>query len=259
MKTMRCDILTLFPETVSAVIDASILKRARTKGLLDVRVINLRDYADGRHKVADDYPYGGGAGMVLKPEPVFRAMDAIRAGDELRVLMMSPQGKRFTQAMAQELAGEDRRIVFLCGHYEGIDERVRLGLAPEEISIGDFVLTGGELPALVILDAAARLIPGVLGDAQSAEADSFVGSLLDYPHYTRPPAFRGLEVPDVLLSGDHQAIENWRRAEALRNTLTKRPDLLERAALTSEDQRILNEFSRRGTADGRAEREEMQS
>ena len=246
---MRCDILTLFPEMLSAVLDASILKRARAKGLLEVRVVNLRDYAEGRHRVADDYPYGGGAGMVLKPEPVFRAVDAIRAGgEEMRILLMSPQGRRFTQAMAQELADEPRRLIFLCGHYEGIDERVRLGLALEEVSVGDFVLTGGELPALLILDAAARLIPGVLGDTQSAQADSFAGSLLDYPHYTRPPEFRGLEVPDVLLSGNHQAIEAWRRGEALRNTLTKRPDLLERASLTAEDQRILNKFSRRGTA-----------
>ena len=154
---MRCDILTLFPEMVSAVLDASIMKRGRAKGLLEIRVVNLRDYAEGRHKVADDYPYGGGAGMLLKPEPVFRALDALRADeDEIRVLLMSPQGKPFTQAMAHELAYERRRLVFICGHYEGIDERVRLGIAPEEISIGDFVLTGGELAALVIHDAAAR-------------------------------------------------------------------------------------------------------
>ena len=261
MNTMRCDILTLFPEMVSAVLDASIMKRGRAKGLLEIRVVNLRDYAEGRHKVADDYPYGGGAGMVLKPEPVFRALDAIRAGDDgMRVLLMSPQGRRFTQAMAHELAQENRRLVLLCGHYEGIDERVRLGIAHEEISIGDFVLTGGELPALVMLDAAARLIPGVLGDAQSAQADSFVGSLLDYPHYTRPPEFRGMEVPEVLLSGNHQAIEGWRRAEALRNTLAKRPDLLERASLTPEDQRILDESRAAARPDGRVERrEEMQS
>ena len=258
---MRCDILTLFPEMLSAVLDASILKRGREKGLIDVRVINLRDYTEGRHKIADDSPYGGGAGMVLKPEPVFRAVDAIRAGgEELRILLMSPQGRRFTQAMAQELAHEQRRVIFLCGHYEGIDERVRLGLAPEEVSVGDFVLTGGELPALVILDAAARLIPGVLGDAQSAQADSFAGSLLDYSHYTRPSEFRGLEVPEVLLSGNHRAIEAWRRAEALRNTLMKRPDLLERASLTAEDRQTLNELSGQASPDGRGERrEEMQS
>ena len=244
---MRCDVLTLFPDMVEAVLDASILKRARAKGLLNVRVINLRDYAEGRHKTADDAPYGGGAGMVLKPEPVFRAVEALQAeGEALRLLMMSPQGRPFTQLLAHEYAKEPKRLVFLCGHYEGIDERVRLGLNPEEVSVGDFVLTGGELAALVILDAAARLIPGALGDDQSAQADSFSDSLLDYSHYTRPPECRGLEVPEVLLSGNHQAIEAWRRAEALRNTLMKRPDLLERAPLTSEDQRILKEFSRRG-------------
>jgi tRNA (guanine37-N1)-methyltransferase len=259
---MRCDILTLFPEMLSGVLDASILKRGRTKGLLTVRVVNLRDYTAGRHKVADDYPYGGGAGMVLKPEPVFRAVDAIRAdGEELRILLMSPQGRRFTQDMAQELADESRRLIFLCGHYEGIDERVRLGLSPEEVSVGDFVLTGGELPALIMIDAAARLIPGVLGDATSTQAESFTGSLLDYPHYTRPSEFRGLEVPDVLRSGNHQAIEGWRRAEALRNTFSKRPDLLESASLTLDDQRILNEFSRRSPAwtDERNEERRLQS
>ena len=245
---MRCDVITLFPEMVEAVLDASILKRGRAKGLLDIRVINLRDYADGRHKVADDSPYGGGAGMVLKPEPVFRAVDALRAsGEKLLIVLMSPQGRKFTQATAQAFAEDSRRLVFLCGHYEGIDERVRLGLQPDEVSVGDFVLTGGELAALVILDATDRLIPGVLGDLQSAQADSFSGSLLEYPHYTRPPEFRGMEVPEVLLSGNHQAIEAWRRAEALRNTLLKRPDLLEQAQLTQDDQRILSEFSRRGT------------
>jgi tRNA (guanine37-N1)-methyltransferase len=244
---MRCDVLTLFPDMVEAVLAASILKRARAKELLDVRVVNLRDYADGRHKIADDYPYGGGAGMVMKPEPVFCAVESLRAeGDELRILLMSPQGRPFTDTLAHEFAQERRRLVFLCGHYEGIDERVRLGLSPEEVSVGDFVLTGGELAALVILDAAARLIPGVLGDNESAQADSFCGSLLDYPHYTRPPEYRGMEVPEVLLSGNHQAIETWRRAEALRNTWLKRPDLLERATLSSEDQRTLDEFSRRG-------------
>jgi tRNA (guanine37-N1)-methyltransferase len=243
---MRCDVLTLFPDMVEAVLCVSILKRARAKSLLDVRVTNLRDYAEGRHKIADDYPYGGGAGMVMKPEPVFRAVEALaKEGDELRLLLMSPQGRPFTSEFAHELARERRRLVFLCGHYEGIDERVRLGLSPEEVSVGDFVLTGGELAALVILDAAVRLIPGVLGDTESAQADSFCGSLLDYPHYTRPPEFRGMEVPEVLLSGHHQAIENWRRAEALRSTWLKRPDLLERATLSSEDQRILNEVSRR--------------
>ncbi|TLY36195.1 MAG: tRNA (guanosine(37)-N1)-methyltransferase TrmD [Nitrospirae bacterium] len=246
---MRCEILTLFPEMVEAVLNASMLKRACDKGLLDVHIVNLRDYAEGPHKTADDAPYGGGAGMVLKPEPVFRAVDELRAkNDPCRMLLMSPQGRPFNQQLAEELANERRRLVFLCGHYEGIDERVRLGLAPEELSVGDYVLTGGELAALVVIDAAARLVPGVLGDPHSAEVDSFSGSLLDYPHYTRPPIFRGMEVPEVLRSGNHQAIEAWRRAQALQNTYMKRPDLLDRATLTSDDRQVLHEFSRRGGA-----------
>jgi len=246
---MKCDILTLFPDMVEAVIGASILGRARENGLVDVRVVNLRDYAEGRHRVADDYPYGGGAGMVLKPEPVFRAVDALRArhGD-VRLVMLSPQGRLFTQAVAEEFAAETRRVVFVCGHYEGIDERVRQGLLPEELSVGEYILTGGELAALIVVDAAARLVPGVLGDRQSAEAESFAGSLLDYPQYTRPPVFRGLEVPEVLRSGDHQAIRAWRRVQSLWNTYAKRPDLLERAELTPEDRQALNEFSREGRA-----------
>ena len=246
---MRCEILTLFPEMVEAVLNASMLKRACDKGLLDVHIVNLRDYAEGPHKTADDAPYGGGAGMVLKPEPVFRAVDELRAkNDPCRMLLMSPQGRPFNQQLAEELANERRRLVFLCGHYEGIDERVRLGLAPEELSVGDYVLTGGELAALVVIDAAARLVPGVLGDPHSAEVDSFSGSLLDYPHYTRPPIFRGMEVPEVLRSGNHQAIEAWRRVQALQNTYMKRPDLLDRATLTSDDRQVLHEFSRRGGA-----------
>lgn len=246
---MRCDILTLFPDMVEAVVGASIVGRARESGRVDVRAVNLREYAEGRHKVADDYPYGGGAGMVLKPEPIFRAVDDLRArhGD-LRLVMMSPQGRLFTQAVAEEFAAETRRVVFVCGHYEGIDERVRQGLAPEELSVGEYILTGGELAALIVVDASARLVPGVLGDEQSAQEESFAGSLLDYPHYTRPPVFRGLEVPEILRSGDHQAIRAWRRAQSLWNTYSKRPDLLERAELTPEDRQVLNEFSREGSA-----------
>lgn len=249
---MRCDILTLFPEMVTPVLGQSILKRAQEKGLLEVRVRNLRDYTFDRHKVADDVPYGGGAGMVMKAEPVFRAVDALReeysqAGDgsgALRVLMPTPQGRPFTQDYARNLAGERRRLVFLCGHYEGIDERVRLGLNPEEVSLGDYVLTGGELPALVIIDAAARLVPGVLGDPESAAHESFADSLLDYPQYTRPPEVRGLTVPEVLLSGHHEAIRIWRRREALRNTYVKRPDLLRDRVFNEEDQRLLDEIVR---------------
>ncbi|OGW67784.1 MAG: tRNA (guanosine(37)-N1)-methyltransferase TrmD [Nitrospirae bacterium RIFCSPLOWO2_02_FULL_62_14] len=244
--TLHCDIITLFPDLVQPVLGQSMLKRAQEKGLLETRVHNLRDYTEGRHLVADDTPYGGGAGMVMKAEPVFRAVEALRrqygeseAGTSLRLLLPSPQGRPFTQRLAEEFRDERRRLVFVCGHYEGIDERVRLGLAPEEISIGDYVLTGGELPALVMIDAAVRLIPGVLGDPESAERDSFAESLLDYPHYTRPAELRGLAVPEVLLSGNHEAIRLWRRKEALRSTYRKRPDLLRDRSLSDEDRRLL--------------------
>ncbi|OGW88921.1 MAG: tRNA (guanosine(37)-N1)-methyltransferase TrmD [Nitrospirae bacterium RIFCSPLOWO2_12_FULL_63_8] len=244
--TLYCDIITLFPDLVQPVLGQSMLKRAQEKGLLETRVHNLRDYTEGRHLVADDTPYGGGAGMVMKAEPVFRAVEALRrqygeseAGTSLRLLLPSPQGRPFTQRLAEEFRDERRRLVFVCGHYEGIDERVRLGLAPEEISIGDYVLTGGELPALVMIDAAVRLIPGVLGDPESVERDSFAESLLDYPHYTRPAELRGLAVPEVLLSGNHEAIRLWRRKEALRSTYRKRPDLLRDRSLSDEDRRLL--------------------
>ncbi len=249
---MRCDILTLFPEMVAPVLGHSILKRAQEKGLLEVCIHNIRDYTFDRHKVADDVPYGGGAGMVLKAEPIFRAIDALRdqygravdGGPPLRLLMPTPQGRRFTQDYARDLASERRRLVFICGHYEGIDERVRLGLDPEEVSIGDYVLTGGELPALVIIDAAVRLVPGVLGDPESAMHESFSDALLEYPQYTRPLEVRGLTVPEVLLSGHHEAIRVWRRREALRSTYLKRPDLLRDRVFNEEDQRLLDEIVR---------------
>lgn len=253
MACLRCDIVTLFPDLVLPVLGQSILKRAQEKGLLEVRVHNLRDYTRDRHQVADDAPYGGGPGMVMKAEPVFRAVDALRQeyrdqpeGSELRLLLPSPQGRPFSQRLAQELSRERRRLVFLCGHYEGFDERVRIGLKPEEISIGDYVLTGGELPTLVMIDAAARLIPGVLGDPESAQSDSFMESLLDFPHYTRPIEVRGLTVPDVLLSGNHEAIRRWRRKEALRSTYLKRPDLLRDRRLSEEDTRLLDEILSEG-------------
>src|SRR2546427_10655943 len=241
-QTMQCDILTLFPDMVEAVLSASILERAREKGLLDVRAVNLRDYAEGRHKVADDYPYGGGAGMVIKPEPVFRAVEDLRArhGD-VRLVLMTPQGRTFTQAVAAEFATEARRVVFISGHYEGIDERVRTGLAPEELSIGDYILTGGELAALIVVDAAARLIPGVVGDQQSAEADSFADSLLEYPHYNRPPVFRGMGVPEALRSGGHRAVRAWRRAPRPWNNCAKPPGWVERAPLTPEARQPFNQ------------------
>lgn len=226
---------------ISPVLDESILKRAQAKGLLNARIINIRDFTFDKHRTADDYPYGGGAGMVLKAEPVLKAVDFIREEEDMRILLMSPQGKRYDQGMAMELSREERRIVFICGHYEGIDERVKTYLSPEEISIGDYVLTGGELAALVIIDSAVRLIPGVLGDSTSVEDESF-NQLLDYPHYTRPAQLREMDVPSVLISGNHEVIRQWRRRQAVTNTFIKRPDMLDEALLSDEDCKILKEI-----------------
>lgn len=237
---MRCDVLTLFPDMVLPVLDASIIKRAREKGLLDARVINIRDFTFNKHRTADDYPYGGGAGMVLKAEPILNAIDFIREKDaDLRIILLSPQGKQYKQETAVELSTEQKRIVFLCGHYEGIDERVKTYLSPEELSIGDYVLTGGELAALVVIDSVVRLIPGVLGDSTSVNDESF-NDILDYPHYTRPAECRGMQVPPVLLSGDHGKIKTWRRRQALMNTVNKRPDLLSGLSMTEEDRKMLD-------------------
>jgi tRNA (guanine37-N1)-methyltransferase len=248
---LRCDVITLFPEMVTPVLGTSMLKRATDKGLLEVHVHNLRDYTADKHKVADDLPYGGGAGMVMKAEPILRAVEEIRQpyerqGDTVRLLYPSPQGRLFTQAYAHELAAESRRVVIVCGHYEGIDERVRLVLKPEEVSVGDYVLTGGELPALILIDAASRLIPGVLGDPASIVEESFAEPLLEYPQYTRPAEVRGLTVPEVLLSGHHEEIRRWRRKQALRTTYEKRPDLLKDRQLTVEDQQLLGDIIREG-------------
>lgn len=240
---MKCDVLTLFPDILTAYLNESILKRARERDLLDVNLVNIRDFASGPHRQVDDYPFGGGAGMVLKPEPVFRAMDSLREdGRQRRVVLLSPQGRPFDQSMAEAYAEEERRFVFICGRYEGIDERVRT-LVDEEVSIGDFVLTGGELGALVIIDAVTRLLPGVLGDETSIEDESFSWGLLDYPHYTRPREFRELEVPQVLLSGNHEEIRLWRRREALKKTLAVRPDLITKAELSEKDKKMLSELS----------------
>lgn len=240
---MRCDVLTIFPEIISAYLDEGILKIARQKGLLDATVCNIRDFAAGRHKETDDYPFGGGPGMVFKPEPIFKAMDALSEdGEPRRVILLSPQGKTFDQAMAEGFSREEKRLVFICGRYEGIDERVRLSLVDEEVSIGDYVLTGGELAALVIIDAVTRLIPGVLGDDKSIENESFSWGLLDYPQYTRPREFRGLGVPEVLISGNHKDIEAWRRKEALRKTMQMRPELLKKINLTELDKKLISEI-----------------
>ena len=248
---MRCDVITLFPEMVTPVLGSSMLKRAQDKGLLEVQVHNLRDYTSDKHKVADDVPYGGGAGMVMKAEPILQAVEQIREryerqGESIRLLVPSPQGRPFTQPYAHELAADKRRLVILCGHYEGFDERVRIALKPEEISVGDYVLTGGELPALILIDAAARLVPGVLGDPESIVEESFADALLEYPHYTRPAEVRGLTVPEVLLSGHHGAIRLWRRKEALRATYEKRPDLLKDRQFTMEDRQLLDDIIREG-------------
>jgi tRNA (guanine37-N1)-methyltransferase len=239
---MRIDIVTLFPRMFDGVLGESMLRVARERGAVTVRVRDLREHTDGRHRVADDYPFGGGGGMVLKPEPLFAAVEALREPAS-RVVLLCPQGERFTQAGAARLAGE-AHVILLCGHYEGVDERVRLHLVDEEISIGDYVLTGGELPAMVVVDAVVRLLPGVLGDPEGASRESFTGGRLDYPQYTRPAEFRGLRVPEVLLSGDHARITRWRQREALRRTLARRPDLLEMVPLTPEERGWRDELMR---------------
>jgi tRNA (guanine37-N1)-methyltransferase len=234
---VRFDIFTLFPEMFRGPFDESILARARAQGLIEIALHNPRDITTDRHHIVDDYPYGGGAGMVMKPEPLFAAVEAVhRVGP---IILLSPGGRVFTQAVARELAREPA-ITLLCGHYEGVDERVREHLVTDEISLGDFVLTGGELAAMAIVDAVGRLLPGVLAPG-STEEESHTAGLLEYPQYTRPPEFRGWRVPDILLSGNHAAIARWRRKEALRRTYRQRPDLLARAPLTPSDRRLLAE------------------
>ena len=244
-RRLNFEVLTLFPGILEGPLNESILRRGREKGLLTATIRDIRDYTEDKHKTADDSPYGGGAGMVLKPEPIFRAFEAMKRdhpGEEFLTILLSPQGRLLTHTRAEQLSREKRRIVLLCGHYEAIDERVIEALVDEELSIGDYVLTGGELAALVVIDAAARLLPGVLGDEESAYRDSFGDGLLDHPHYTRPAEFRGRKVPEVLLSGNHAEIEKWRRREELRATLKKRPELLVTADLSDADRKILEEL-----------------
>lgn len=239
---MQFDVFTLLPEVFPPYLDSSILQRARQSGLIDVHIHNIRDYARDKHHITDDTPYGGGGGMVMKPEPIFEAVESVlgpQAG--CPIILLTPQGRVFSQTVADELSRHER-IALICGRYEGVDERIRQHLATDEISIGDYVLTGGELPALILIDAVARLLPGVLGDPNGASDDSHAIGLLEYPHYTRPPEFRGENVPDVLLSGDHARIAKWRREQSLLRTLKRRPDILEKAELSKEDLELLKKI-----------------
>ena len=221
---MKIDVLTLFPGMFAGPLDESIIKRAREKGILDVGIHNLRDWTHDRHKTVDDRPFGGGPGMVMKPEPVFEAVEAMRK-ENTRVILLGPAGRKLTQEIGRDLT-QHEHLLLVCGSYEGFDERIRLGLAQDEISIGDYVLTNGALPAMVLIDVVTRLLPGVLGDEESSNEESFSHGLLEYPHYTRPAEFRGMKVPEVLLSGHHAEIAKWRQAQALERTREKRPDLL---------------------------------
>jgi len=240
---MRIDVITLFPEMVESVLSFGVVRRARERELLKVYVHNLRDYSTDRHRSVDDYIYGGGPGMLLKPEPIFNAVEALKTPG-CHVILMSPQGNQFTQRDAERLSLQEH-LIFLCGRYKGVDERVREMLVDEEISIGDYVLSGGELPALVVIEALARLIPGAIGDYDSAQGDSFgTDMLLDCPHYTRPAQFRGMRVPEILLIGDHRRIARWRREHSLKRTLSRRPDLLKKALLTDEDLDMLEKWQK---------------
>jgi tRNA (guanine37-N1)-methyltransferase len=243
---IRFDILSVFPDMFASVFACSLLKKAQEKGLVDIKVHDIRRYATDRHRMTDDAPFGGGGGMVMKVEPIDRALQAVAPDrDETLVVLLTPQGETFSQAIAEQLA-QQRRIVLICGHYEGVDERVRICLVDREISIGDYVLTGGELPAMIVVDAVARLVPGVLGNADSAATDSFSMGLLEYPQYTRPAEYRGWQAPDVLISGHHAEIEKWRRRESLRRTLARRPDLLERVDLSADDLAMIETLKRSG-------------
>jgi tRNA (guanine37-N1)-methyltransferase len=247
---MRIDIITLFPEMFRGPFDASIVARAAEQGIVAIELHDLRDWGAGRHKIVDDYPHGGGAGMVLKPEPLFSAVEAIQplAPEPGRVVLLTPQGRPLTQAVVDELAALPR-LILLCGHYEGVDERVREHLADDEISIGDYVLSGGELGAMVLVDAVVRRLPGALGSEQSLAEESHSEGLLEYPQYTRPSEFRGWKVPDILLSGHHEEVRKWRRRQSLLRTARRRPDLLARACLSDEERRWVEEAVNRYRTD----------
>ena len=239
---MRFDIITIFPEIFTAVFDSGIVRRAAEAGLIEIRIHDLRDYTHDRHHQVDDRPFGGGAGMVMKPEPLFRAVEALTNGaPDLNVALLSPQGRLFNQSVAEEYSNKPG-IVLICGRYEGVDERVVEHLITDEISIGDYVLSGGEIPAMVVVDAVTRLIPGALGCEQSAERESFTGGLLDYPHYTRPAEYRGIKAPEMLLSGNHAEIERWRHRKAIEKTLRCRPDLIHGRALSEQERQEIDEI-----------------
>ncbi len=236
---MQFEVFTLLPEVFPPYLESSILQRARQRGLIEVRLHNIRDWARDKHHTTDDMPYGGGGGMVMKPEPVFEAVESILGPEAgCPVILLTPQGRVFSQTVARELAAHER-VALICGRYEGVDERIRTRLVTDEISIGDYVLTGGELPALILIDAVTRLLPGALGDPTGADDDSHASGLLEYPHYTRPPEFRGVGVPEILLSGDHAKIDKWRREQSLLRTLQRRPDLLEKVELTEKEREFL--------------------
>lgn len=246
---MRIDVLTLFPEMFNVPFNAGIFKRAADRKLISIHLHNIRDHTHDKHHIVDDYPYGGGPGMVLKPEPIFEAVESVKSEislidgvDEMPIILLTPQGRLFSQQIARELS-EHSHLAFICGHYEGVDERVREHLVTDEISIGDYVLTGGELPAMVVMDAVVRLLPGVLGSEDSLLEDSHSNGLLEYPQYTRPAEYRGWTVPDILLSGDHARIARWRREQIIRRTLERRPELLAKANLCSEDKQLIESLS----------------
>lgn len=243
MSAMRFDVFTLLPEVFPPYLESSILQRAQTQGKLEVQVHNIRDWAEDKHHVTDDVPYGGGGGMVMKPEPVFAAVESIlEEGKKVPIILMTPQGRVFNQEIAYELS-QFPEIILVCGRYEGVDERIREHLATDEISIGDYVLTGGELPALIVIDAVTRLLPGVLGDPDGASDDSHASGLLEYPHYTRPAEFRGWKVPEILISGDHAKINRWRKEQSLIRTQKRRPDMLAGFNITKAEKELLEKFN----------------
>ena len=246
---MNFYVLTLFPEMVEQVMNTSIIGRAVKNGILRIEAVNIRDFSDDRHRKTDDYPYGGGAGMVMQAQPVYDAWESVseRSGEGMRCIYLTPQGRRFDQAMAKELARE-KDLIFLCGHYEGVDERVLEEIVTDPVSIGDYVLSGGELAAMVMIDAVSRMVPGVLTNEESGTGETFEGNLLEYPQYSRPPVWNGREVPEILFSGDHAKVEEWRHRQSVARTWEHRPDLLEKADLTAEDAKLLLELEKsRGT------------